>query len=284
MRALVASVTIMLVAPTVALSQTIRGRVLDSESDLPIAGARVVLLGATGGPSGAVSADDDGGFEIQAGAAGTFRLRVERIGYPQSTSPEIVLAASEVVEVTFRLDPQAILLAPLTVEARRGADLGRQQFTRRCEFGEGICLDPIHIALAEPSFPTDLFRTVPTLIVDMMNGGLVRRITGGGCLMTFLNNEPKPIMSSVPRRMSTVGVISGANPRRSGRSFSMGSTMWDNALDRRVPATAIRGVEIYLNPEDVPREIMDGPRGWELWPGGYLGRCGAIVVWTNDQW
>jgi hypothetical protein len=287
MRTLIIGALTLFLTPGLALSQTVRGRVVDSSTDFPVSGARVELIGALGIGAGAADAAEDGRFEVYTRSAGTFRLRVQRIGYPTSTSEEFHVGIGEVVEVTFRLDPQAITLAPLTVEGRGGPDLGRNQFERRCGLGRGVCLDPIHIALAEPSFPTDLFRGIPGLIVDFMIGGRVRPIGQSRCLRIFVDNETYHRDGYVPATLMTPGVISAGNPARTRMLTSLRSVIIDNWLDTWIPAELVRGVEIYLTPEDVPDEIMKGPRGWDLWPDSrenFLGRCGAVVVWTAGSW
>ncbi|MEX1259053.1 MAG: hypothetical protein WEG36_15770 [Gemmatimonadota bacterium] len=183
-----------------------------------------------------------------------------------------------------------LLLAPLTIVARRRMDAGREQFARGCKEGSGICLDLVAIALREPVVATDLLRGIPTVVLDPATGGF-RRLAGAGCLLIFLNHDIEPIISFNP----------GGPASRIGAQYAAGSALASptrrantplprtgllNRLGSEVAAGTIRGLEVYLSPRDVPDEIMFGPRKWALWPAsttGYLARCGAIVVWTADQ-
>jgi hypothetical protein len=170
-------------------------------------------------------------------------------------------------------------------------DAGREQFARRCAEGSGICLDPVAIALREPVVPTDVLRGIPTVVLDPAAGGF-RRLVGAGCLLIFLNHDVEPIVSFVPRGPAprvgaqyAAGLAFASPTRRASTPISQTALL--NRLDREIAAGTIRGAEVYLSPRDVPDEIMFGPRKWALWPNttsGYLGKCGAIVVWTADQW
>ena len=283
MRSPLVTLFLLAVLPGAALSQTVRGRVLDSATDAPVAGATVRLLGEGGGSTIAGNA---GEFEVEVEAAGVFRLQVERIGYPESTSPEFSVASGEVVDITFRLDAEAMLLSPLTIEGRRGGDHGRDQFARRCASERAICLDPIHIALADPPLTSGYFRDIPGLVLDPNQGQMVRRL-GDNCIVTFLNHQVWAFFTPVVNYpLPTVGLIGRNNPAAPRRGFrgAVNPRPGDNALDLRLGPGAVRAVEIYLDPDDIPEEIWDSPRAWDLWPLNSMQRCGAIIIWTHDQW
>lgn len=293
MRAVLLALCILTLLPAEGLAQSIRGRVIDDVNQASVVDALVRIYDAGNRTVGSTFTDAQGGFVIPLPASGRFRIEVERLGYPLRVSPDIYVAPSETVEISFRIDPEAILLAPLEVVSRSGGDRGRDQFARRCAEGTGICLDPIHIALIEPAFPTDLFHEIPTLVVDPVRGGMVRRLTGGGCLTFFLNNQIDAFTSSNSSRrlVPNVGVtyraggaIGSLISRSRTRMLFQASTLRDNRLDTQLAARDIRGVEIYLNPEDVPDEIMQSRRAWDLRKPGTLGACGAVVLWTADEW
>jgi hypothetical protein len=267
-------------------AQTIRGRVLDASTDAPVLNARVRLISGTRGVA-STSSSQSGDFEILAPHGGTFQLRIERLGFPVTTTPPFPLLPGEVVEVTLRLDPQAILLAPLTVNARTGGERGRDQFERRCALGTGICMDPIEVASIKAEYPSLLFRNVEGLTTT--GNGIIRRL-GSRCMRTFMNNEPFTITGHTPDyNMPRVGLSGSTNPTRGSLVARMmagrAGDPHDNNLDKWIPRGAVRAIEIYLNISDVPKEISDGLRGWDLWPDdGIVGRCGAIIIWTWDQW
>jgi len=77
--------------PGLARAQTIRGDVTEEPTGRPVAGALVLLLGAGDSTSRSAPTTDRGTFVITAAAAGTYRLRVLRIGYRAWTSSSLEL-------------------------------------------------------------------------------------------------------------------------------------------------------------------------------------------------
>jgi hypothetical protein len=85
-----------LAAPLTA--QTIRGQVVESQTGSLVGAGFVVLLAPDGREVARTLADDAGRFSIRAPAAGSWRLRSERIGFRVSTTPPISLGAGESIE------------------------------------------------------------------------------------------------------------------------------------------------------------------------------------------
>lgn len=101
-------------------AQTIRGRVVDGAgvaSDVPIAGAIVVLLDGTGTRLLGTLSGSDGLFVVRAPSAGTYRLRAEMIGRKSIESEPFV--ASDTAFHTVVMPPEPIELAGLDVESAR---------------------------------------------------------------------------------------------------------------------------------------------------------------------
>src|SRR4029079_16849612 len=73
---------VMMAAPSAkAQTAAINGRVVDAVSGSPINGAQVLIVGTTRG----AAAGNDGRFRIAGVRAGTYQLRVARIGYKAVT-------------------------------------------------------------------------------------------------------------------------------------------------------------------------------------------------------
>ena len=120
-------------APLAAQSPSeLRGRVLDSESGLPVAGADVAIAGLL------VTTGTQGGFLFGSLDPGHYTLRIRRVGYSMlEKSLDVLPGLSQQVEL--RLTPRALELDTITVTARssdgpsvtgdalrrRGQDLGR---------------------------------------------------------------------------------------------------------------------------------------------------------------
>jgi hypothetical protein len=232
----------------------------------------------------AVVVDEVGDFSIRVPEPGSYRLAVSRIGYPTTGSPAFEVSPEEQIEVTFRLDPAAVLLSPLTVEARSGARRGRDDFARRCaEYEEGRCLDPISVALLEPTLATDLFWRIPGIIVAPMYGAtgpMALSQIGGGCLTIFIDHNPTPFDVTMRRRLMTPGVR-GLGSDGVGIRKLFGGMF---ALDEVLSALEVRAVEVYMDWDEIPRDFLDGPKGWAVRPENFLGRCSVVQIWTGRGW
>lgn len=102
-----------------AAAQTVQGRVTESQTQQPVAGAQVWLLDAAGDTAGTSITDVSGAFRVQASAAGEFRLRVERIGFLTTLTRGVALDAEQTIAVEVRVRPDPVVLNPVTPTARR---------------------------------------------------------------------------------------------------------------------------------------------------------------------
>ncbi|HKW11143.1 MAG TPA: SusC/RagA family TonB-linked outer membrane protein [Gemmatimonadaceae bacterium] len=89
---------------------TITGRVVDSASQQGIANVNVVIMG---GQRGTLSRDD-GGFTLTGVSAGSYTVRVSRIGYRPQTQPAVVTAGASIT-VNFTMNRQAAVLSEIVV-------------------------------------------------------------------------------------------------------------------------------------------------------------------------
>jgi hypothetical protein len=105
--------------PAALAAQTVRGHLVEEGTGLPIDGALLVLLDVDGGQRAGSLSNPAGRFEIQAPAAGRYRLRAERIGYRSVVSEPLVLAAGQVLDFRLVVPAVAIAIEGIAVEARR---------------------------------------------------------------------------------------------------------------------------------------------------------------------
>jgi hypothetical protein len=112
-----------LATPALARAQTVHGRVTEAESGEPVAGAIVLLLDESGARRNATLSDASGAYRIMAPGAGTYRLRVERVGYAGTTSAPLRLQAGQTVEQALAAESRRVVLEPVvaTGAARRCA-------------------------------------------------------------------------------------------------------------------------------------------------------------------
>jgi outer membrane receptor protein involved in Fe transport len=97
----------------VAQNASVKGRVLDAETNEPLIGALIAVEGREFG----AAADLDGHYIIEDMPAGSYALRVSSMGYQEKVE-NLTLAAGEAAEIDFLLDSDALSLATVVVTAR----------------------------------------------------------------------------------------------------------------------------------------------------------------------
>ncbi|HET7460460.1 MAG TPA: carboxypeptidase regulatory-like domain-containing protein, partial [Longimicrobium sp.] len=106
-----------LLSASAAHAQTVQGTFADPTGG-PVAGARAILRDAAGNEVAATHTGPDGAFTLRAPAAGSFVLRVERIGYATTQTGPIALGAGETVRRTLSAAPGRIVLDRIVAESR----------------------------------------------------------------------------------------------------------------------------------------------------------------------
>jgi hypothetical protein len=280
--AISAALVFLLVTPLEA--QRFTGRVVDAASADGIGLARVELLDADGRFLHVVAADTAGFFVLDARRPGSYRLRVSSLGYAPYESPRIDLRSAETFTADIRLSAAGIPLEPLVVRARGGEERGRFGFERRCALGTGVCLTEDSIWARHPRLVSDALHSVPGVQVWEMHGRIsVFSMRGGKCFMMFRDHWP-------------IGILAGVRPDLRQPQFPDRPPE-----DVRCPQgnvncyfgiEGVRGIEIYRDITEVPRELRD-VRFIDLWPIGsgtrgnrLWGRepCGLIWIWTDHGW
>ena len=102
-----------------ASSQTVRGRVLEEDTGIPVSGAMVVLSNPSGGLAARRLTDNLGSFLLDAPGAGTYTIRADRIGYANVPSPPIALGLGDTVSYDIVVPVEPITLAGILVGAER---------------------------------------------------------------------------------------------------------------------------------------------------------------------
>lgn len=128
-------ISFLLCVPTFSQTGSIRGTVFDSESKQALAGASVSIVGTTFG----ATTFSDGTFVIDAVQAGRYVLEVTYVGY-KPFHTELVVTSGKGTETTIFLDPAAIPLTPVIINATRAkerltpatfSDMNREQIEGR---------------------------------------------------------------------------------------------------------------------------------------------------------
>jgi hypothetical protein len=273
---------LLLAAP--ANAQRFTGRVIDATTGARIGLAHVALLDAEGSVLRSVLSDTAGHFVLDARRPGSYRLRVSSLGYAAYESPRIDLAAEETFTAEVRLSAAGIPLDPLVVRARGGEERGRFGFDRRCALGTGVCLTEDSIWARHPRLVSDALYSVPGVQVWEMDGKIrVFSMRGGKCFMMYRDHWP-------------IGVLVGTQPDIRQPQFPQGASEYrgcfQGAINCYFNVQDIRGIEIYRDITEVPRELRD-VRFIDLWPNSWMGRgplrygaeaCGLIWIWTHQGW
>ena len=96
-----------------AAAGSITGKVLDSETNEPLPGANIVILGTLYG----ASADLEGYFFIQHVPPGRYSIRVSMIGYRSFTKKDVHVTNDQETKLLFNLEETAIEFDPIVISA-----------------------------------------------------------------------------------------------------------------------------------------------------------------------
>jgi hypothetical protein len=227
MRSIAAFLAFLLVFSISAEAQVVRGRLLDAETGVAIAGGTVVLLTEDSVPVRSGDSDPSGNFLLSAPQPGAYRLQAERLGYRTSTTPPIELEARDTLQVEYRLSTQAVVLQPLTVVTtprRLAGPLGG--FYERMERGAfGTFISREQIDARHPVYASDLLRTVPGIQLVPTWWGRTVVLMRGWCV-------PQIVLDGMRIRTSSI--------------------------DDLVSPMDLEGIEIYRSAAEAPAELA-GP-------------------------
>ena len=181
------------------------GRVMDQQSQLPLGGATVTLLGTR-----LQTATDSGGRFTQAGlGAGTYILEVRAIGYGV-TSWVLRLREGEVADYVFEVAPLGVELEPVVVEGRPSfAGRRLREFEERRRGGRGVFITEEQIQARNAATMADLLRAVPGVRLNCRSGNCTAQMTRGArgiCAADWVIDGMPASMSATPA-LPTVGIV-----------------------------------------------------------------------------
>lgn len=232
------------------------GRVVDDITEFPIPGARVTLLTRDGSRLDRTEANATGNFEFSVRRRAGVKIRVDHFGYVSSTTPTLYFDNRSFFQVEVRMDPDAILLAPLEVIAwsERPENAMLEGFQRRLQTGLGTFITREDFELRKPALVTDLLREVPGLHLETSGRGTrpVVRIERAGNL---------DCMTQI--------FVDGFLVNRRGFGTD-GFRPMDFRIDDVVSPASVEGIEIYKGLGTVPAEFLN--------PDAV---CGVIAIWTR---
>lgn len=99
------------------LTQVVRGTITDTDSQLPLIGAEVVLLGTN--PLVGTVSDEQGKFRLDKVPIGRVVIQVSYLGYENKTIPNVVVNSGKEVVLNFALQESTIKMDEIVVKANQ---------------------------------------------------------------------------------------------------------------------------------------------------------------------
>ena len=163
---------------------SITGTILDAANDAPVGYATISLYDAgTEGIVNGTITNDDGTFEIEDVANGSYRLEVTFIGYETISLPEVTVDGKKTDVGTIKLGTAAELLEEVTVTGQRA--LIEEKVDR-------LVYNAEQDQLSRGGDAADVLRRVPLLQVDL-DGNVSLR--GSSNIRVLINNKPSTIIA-----------------------------------------------------------------------------------------
>jgi len=235
-------------------AQTLRGRIVDTESGEPVMLAYVGLLAEGQEMVVAALANTAGEFEVTAPEEGGYFLYVSRTGYETLMDGVFDLGDGGVFDLQVGLKPTPIVLDELVVETRGRSlnPLEQNGFYDRAIMGFGTMLIREEIERRAIDNITDVFRNIPRLTIDES-----RPLTGSPDIF----QNPAVWIQRGSRRCSPTLYIDR-------HVVDPGGTRAVRPADYMIPAE-VEAIEIYTRSSEVPLGFDE------------LTSCGVILVWTR---
>jgi len=269
--------TVVLSSPLSA--QRLSGRLLDLESNEPVASGLLTLLTADSVLLATAMTDPTGSWHLEAPAPGSYYVQARRLGYQPWVAGPLELNAGDSINSVFHLKRLAVMLDPIEVTARaatmrylEGAGFYERQ---RADFGH--FMTPDEIDKRQAARVTDLLMALPGVNLVSMTGGSVGarylQLRGGG-LQQGGQCRPRIFVDGLMYARGDAGPDIAEGNLDVDQQFELEMRRLDNGLnldDIGHPST-IAAVEVYRSAVQVP--VQFGGTSVET-------QCGVIVIWTR---
>lgn len=278
MKRLILALTVGLTLPSATAAQSLRGLVVERDTNRTIELATVIMTDEDGDTIASVLSDENGFFILRANDDGRYTLVAEALGYRAVVVGRFDLEENDdrVVEVT--LDPRPVELRGLNVDAGepelRG--LAATGFYDRLAQGEGHYLMPGQIINSRERWTAQLFWEMDAEIARVREGGRgpwdnrveIKNVSGMSLYCT-----PRVFVDGIwvqdPARMVRTDPD---EPFHGDRVADVPN----QALSDLVPKDDLLAVEVYLEGR-IPDRFV---RAIELDEAGDPITCGVILFWT----
>lgn len=160
----------------------VRGRIVDltTQRAVPNVSVRLVDLAMNGRVAWEGVSDSAGVFEGRRLPPSLYGVEAEALGYSELFHA-VDISGYGVADLGIELSPDALELEPLVVVTRQRTRLELAGFFRRRDRGFGHSLTREEIEARQPTFVSDLVRTMPgvTVAPGVLGGGGILRMRGG---------------------------------------------------------------------------------------------------------
>lgn len=237
-------------AQRASIDGAIHGRVIEETTGEPIPDAFVRVLDERRRTLGTTETDADGRFSFPRLKPGPFAFRVGSVGYTEITTPYWQVRGGETLDVTIRMHPHTVLLAPLEINARSRSEspMLAAFYSRMDRRLGGTFFSREDIERRRPSALTDLLVDVPGL-----------RLEAGGAPGDRIATFDRSLFAPGGGRCHVQVYVDGVHAKGDGVS-----------LNELASPSGLEGVEVYRGLATVPPEFLS-PEA----------RCGVIALWTR---
>lgn len=248
-------------------AQTIKGTLMEVETDQPISLGLVIMMTEGGDSITSAVTNGQGRFEVEAEEGGSFVLIASAFGFKETAAGVFELGKDSEMDVEFRVAAAPMPIDGLLVSLQRPAlqhQLVKNGFVRRVTRGLGYFLTPVAIEKSSARTSADLFRGIPGVLLQLPGGG-TNAFEGEALRMTGAGRFCTPTIYIDGARMSI-------------------DISRDLPIELLAPLATIDAVEIYRRPSEVPIEYGMTGQGSVVGTGQMSeGTCGIVVIWTKTR-
>jgi hypothetical protein len=253
-----------------AWAQSIRGTVVEDGSGTPVGTVDVAVVGGDDSILAQYVTDENGRFVARMSEAGSYRLRVTRLGYQSSTSNEFELEEGQSVLAELRLQLSPVMLDGLeAIVEGQSIALARVGFYHRERMGFAQMKTPDELIDKPPLDFGDLFQGMNGVVFDSGSGDVYSSRT---------NMRTRPCRPSI----SINGLVVQMG-HRTGSSFQARpidglEAVVGGGRDLELQS----GWKDHLSILDVAAiEVFPGAGGLPDFVSGSVSPCGAVLIWTK---
>ena len=265
-------------ARDVSGQQHLRGRLLDVDSNEPVASGFLELLAEDSSIVARTMSDADGNWRLDVPRPGRYYVAAKHPGYQPWTSAPVDIAAGDQLNAVFHIERLAVRLDPIEVRAeavRQYLEVSGFFERQRSNFGHFVT--PEAIQKRQAARVTDLLTAIPGVQRVALAGGSVgpaqiqlrgSSLSQGGLCRprVFVDGLMYSYGDSRPIRRTDADATERAEDdllRRMDQAIS---------LDDLGHPSIIAGIEVYRSASQVPAQF--GGTSVET-------LCGVIVIWTH---